>query len=174
MDEPQQSSVEDFLARQDEQISSPGVTVESIVDDPDRVLVTIWSGDGRCGCDLALRVPKAAIQSVTATGDTAHCCGKTLTVARLTFRPDSSGWPDVLDQLAARGRRQQSASSPEFINPQTPLGSRLTMGMSQVSPLAGRPHFISAADCYWGLDGCLYCCSLVGGRDHCIPMMCTA
>jgi hypothetical protein len=75
------------------------VTVQRIQDDEDHVEVTPWDAKGGCMCVLALRVPKAAIDTVSPTGETTKCSGEEFDLAQLDFKDGAESWSDVLSQL---------------------------------------------------------------------------
>lgn len=94
-------SLDELLGRQ----SSAGVrsTVEEVPDQPDRVKVTPFVPDVGCLCHHAFTVPRDAIASVTPTGETHDCCGKTLMVVELAFADPVLN--DVYRQVGASVRR---------------------------------------------------------------------
>ena len=117
---PEPLSLEQLL---DNQESGPDlfVTIERIEGSEDAVKVTPWS-HGICQCDIALEIPKSAIESVTPTGDTHPCCGKVLSIVRPTWA--ERVWADVLKQLASR----HVSASPQPSSPIFPQAHKLAAG----------------------------------------------
>lgn len=76
-------------------------TIEATTDN-DRVKVTPWLPQVGCLCFASLDVPKSVIASVTPTGETAYCCGKTLQVLEIEFAETANVLQDIFGQLLAR------------------------------------------------------------------------
>lgn len=79
-------SLEAFLALQ----ARPQIlaTIEPVPDDAGSVTLTPWQSKIGCLCYLSLRVPRAAIASVTPTGANHACCGKIVRVVEVEFATD--------------------------------------------------------------------------------------
>lgn len=90
-------SLDELLTRQGG--AGARATLDEVPDQPDRVQVTPFTPDAGCLCDHAFTVPRDAIASVTPTGETHDCCGKTLLVVTLTFADPVLN--DVYQQLNA-------------------------------------------------------------------------
>src|SRR6185295_5329002 len=106
-------ALDDLLAAQSKE--SCIATVEPVKDEPDMVKITPWAKGVGCLCHLALKIPKAAIESVTPTGDIHYCCGKTLRVVEVQFREDSViSLTDLFAQVmqAAQGSQQGEEPRP--------------------------------------------------------------
>jgi hypothetical protein len=102
----QLASIDELLDLQDT-ASDLQVTVERVPGQDDVIKVTPFVAGSSCLCDIALTIPKDAIDSVTATGETHHCCGKLLSVAELSF--SQPVWSDVLQQLVASASTRVAA-----------------------------------------------------------------
>lgn len=68
------------------------VTIEKLDDDDARVKVTPWSEGSGCLCDIAVRIPKDAFESVTRTESEHLCCGKRLAVVEPKFAEPHATW----------------------------------------------------------------------------------
>ena len=113
--------LEEFLRDQ----STPRftATIEAVDGKPDVVKVTPWAATTRqCFCHLAIDVRKTAFESVTPTGDTHVCCGKTLKVVEVHFKKgETIAAEEIFTQLRDSAHRAAASSHEEreqvFSNP---------------------------------------------------------
>ena len=90
-------------------------TVEAVDDESDSVKVTPWVRGTGCLCHLALKLPKAAIDYVSPTGDVHYCCGKSLRVVEIHFADEGSiSLRALFGQImeSAHGQQQQGQHAP--------------------------------------------------------------
>src|SRR5580658_9468571 len=81
-------------------------TIEGVESKPDLVTVTPWVAGKGCLCKSAISIPKSAIEAVTPTGQSHHCCNKILKVVEVHFKQGETITLDTLfEQLS------ESASS---------------------------------------------------------------
>jgi hypothetical protein len=80
-------TVDELLTQQ--QVVKPLATIEPIEGKPESVKVTPWVQSKGCLCASTLVIPKAAISSVSPTGETHYCCGKQLHVVEINFKEDA-------------------------------------------------------------------------------------
>jgi hypothetical protein len=96
-------AVDQLLAQQEQ--AKPLATIAPVEGKPDLVKVTPWLESTGCFCASALVLPKAVIASVSLTGETHHCCGKSLRVVEVTFAKGAQvAVADVFAQAAAPAR----------------------------------------------------------------------
>jgi len=106
----------DALFKQQEQ--SYKVTVEAVEGDPQKVKITPWTKSGGCNCSAALTVNKDSIESVTPTGETHDCCGKTLLVVTPKFKENAT--LTILDVLKERFEKPRQMSQQAHSHSHTP------------------------------------------------------
>lgn len=101
-------SLDELLSHQS--LLTSVATVEAVEDEENLVKITPWVRGVGCLCNLALKLPKESIASVTPTGDMHFCCGKSLRVVEINFNEGSSiSLRDLFAQLmqSAQGQQQQ-------------------------------------------------------------------
>jgi hypothetical protein len=101
-------SLDEFLRAQ--KILTFVATIEEVKDHPDLARITPWSPGIGCLCHAALEVPRDAIESVRATGDTHYCCGHVLRVGEIQFKPGAKidlekVFAQVMQVLGGGGRQ---------------------------------------------------------------------
>src|SRR5215475_13243705 len=75
-------------------------TLEAVVNEKDQVKITPFLSNGGCQCHMGIKMSKEAIQSLALTGETHHCCGKTLQVVEVQFKKGAGiSLSEVLQQL---------------------------------------------------------------------------
>lgn len=105
----EQLTVEQLLQAQSQPVFR--ATIESIVGDATQVLVTPWVQGRGCLCQLALKIPKTAIQSLALTGESHVCCGKALQVVQVDFADQASmRLSEVFVQISAATAHQTAAT----------------------------------------------------------------
>src|ERR1051325_3854648 len=116
-------SVEEFLSTQATPTSV--ATVEAVENEPELLKLTPWVSGVGCLCQLAVKVPKKAIESVSPTGDTHYCCNKALRVVEVHFRKDSSlPLSDLFAQLMQSAQGGHAEQSLPFASQARPFASR--------------------------------------------------
>ena len=109
-------------------------TVESIENDLDNVKITPWVPNRGCLCQMALTIPRSAIEYVEKTKELHFCCNKALPVAQVQFAKDSSiSLTDLFQQLATKAAGEEK-------EPQRPLTSEVCQRR-----ILHRTHFPTAA-----------------------------
>jgi hypothetical protein len=108
--------IDEFIASQSASVNM--ATIEPIDGKPDFVKVTPWTQMSGCLCHLALEVKKSSLDSLTPTGDTHICCGKTLKVVELHFKKSETlAIDDVFGQIqksAAKLSSTHTAPQPDY------------------------------------------------------------
>jgi hypothetical protein len=145
-EQPQQlDSIDELLDIQEEETELQ-VTVERVPGKEDVVKVTPWLVSGVCLCDVALEIPKEAIDTVEVTGEKHNCCGKVLSVAQLKFHEPI--WAEVLNQLTSRASATTTLAPSLF-----------------AAPAPAHTVFAGGPNCLQQLTICQEACARHGQRD---------
>jgi hypothetical protein len=116
MSDTKRMPLDAFLDEQSKAKAKFVATVEGDESKPDLVTVTPWVAGKGCLCKLAVKVPKSAIETVTPTGQSHHCCNKVLKVVEVHFKDgESISLNELFDQLlesAVSGHSHQDEPFP--------------------------------------------------------------
>lgn len=137
--------------------SSTLATVEPVEGKSDFAKLTPWAEGQGCLCHLAREIPRAWIASVSPTGETHLCCGKTLLVVEVQFVSEAKLDNQQIMSLFSQAQHAVSSHHPAPVAASS-MPAMTVSGMHHMAPSMATGAFMVCGNCSGNYPMNTRCC----------------